>query len=395
MNTVRPDSVAALCAIVAAAAASGERLELRGGGTKALVGAPREAQVVDMRGLAGVIDYDPAELVITLRAGTPLCEVTELLAANGQHLPFEPWDYAPLFGRPAGEATIAKSTIGGVIAAGAAGPRRVTAGGARDHLLGLTAVTGRGEVVVAGARVVKNVTGYDVPKLFAGSWGRLGAMAELTLKVLPAPRETATLAITGLGPRAAQAAMAAALGSPHGVCSAAHLPQTFDRAGPHTLLRVAGFAPSITARCAGLEATLAGHGALVRLPDDYAARLWAEINVPAPLDGPVLWRLALPPSEAPALAERFEASGARWFMDWGGGLLWLEWQDGTGVDPGEVRAAAERARGHAMLLRSPETLRRAVPAQHPRVAALMALEARVRAAFDPTGVFETGRWLDV
>lgn len=387
MEPLRPTSVEDLCAIVAD---SRERLEIRGGGTKALMGAPREAQVLDMRGLSGVIDYDPAELVITLRAGTPLHEVTKLLAAHGQHLPFEPWDHTPLFGTPAGEAT-----IGGVIAAGVAGPRRVTAGGARDHLLGLTAVTGRGEVVVAGARVVKNVTGYDLPKLFAASWGRLGAMAELTLKVLPAPRETATLALTGLAPRAAQAAMAAALGSPHAVCSAAHLPQTFDRAGPHTLLRVAGFAPSVSARCAGLEAWLAAHGALVRLPDEYAARLWGEITVPAPLDGPLLWRLALPPSAAPALAERFAASGARWFMDWGGGLLWLEWPEGDGVDPSEVRVAAEAARGHAMLLRAPEALRRTVPTHHPRPAQLTELEARVRAAFDPAGVFETGRWCDV
>ena len=392
MEPLRPTSVEDLCAIVAD---SRERLEIRGGGTKALMGAPREAQVLDMRGLSGVIDYDPAELVITLRAGTPLHEVTKLLAAHGQHLPFEPWDHAPLFGHLAGEATIAKSTVGGVIAAGVAGPRRVTAGGARDHLLGLTAVTGRGEVVVAGARVVKNVTGYDLPKLFAGSWGRLGAMAELTLKVLPAPREMVTLAIAGLRPRAAQAAMAASLGSPHGVCSAAHLPQTPDRQGPHTLLRVAGFAPSVAARCAALEAMLADHGDVQRLPPERARELWGEITVPAPLDGPVLWRLALPPSASPALAERFEATGARWFMDWGGGLLWLEWPEGEGADPATVRAAAEAARGHAMLLRAPEAMRRTVPAQHPRPAPLMALEARVRAAFDPIGVFETGRFLDV
>ena len=387
MEPLRPTSVEELCAAVADA---GERLEIRGGGTKAPIGAPRDARVLDMRGLAGVIDYDPAELVITLRAGTPLREVTDLLAAHGQHLPFEPWDHAPLFGEPASAAT-----IGGVIAAGVAGPRRVTAGGARDHLLGLTVVTGRGEVVVAGARVVKNVTGYDLPKLFAGSWGRLGAMAELTLKVLPAPRETATLALTGLGPRAAQALMAAALGSPHGVCSAAHLPQTPDRQGPHTLLRIAGFAPSVGARCQALEAMLADHGEIQRLTPGRAHELWGEVTVPAPLDGAVLWRLALPPSEAAALAERFEAAGARWFMDWGGGLLWLEWRDETGFDTAEVRAIAEAARGHAMLLRAPETLRRAVPAQHPRLPALMALEARVRAAFDPAGVFETGRWLDV
>ena len=387
MEALRPASLEALCAAVAEVSGP---LEIRGGGTKAAVGAPRDARVLDMRGLAGVIDYDPAELVITLRAGTPLAEVEALLATHGQHLPFEPWDHAPLFGQAAGEAT-----IGGVIAGGVAGPRRVTAGGARDHLLGLTLVTGRGEAIVAGAKVVKNVTGYDLPKLLAGSWGRLGAMAELTLKVLPAPRESATLALAGLGPRAAQAAMAAALGSPHAVSAAAHLPQTFDRAGPMTVLRVEGFAPSVTARCAGLATLLAGHCAAERVDPARADRLWAEITVPAPLDGAMLWRLALPPSEAPALAERFEPTGACWFMDWGGGLLWLEWEDAGAVDPCEVRAAAEAARGHAMLLRAPEALRRTMPAQHPRPAPLMALEARVRAAFDPAGVFETGRWRDV
>jgi glycolate oxidase FAD binding subunit len=390
MDVLRPTSVEDLCAVVADAAAAGERLEIRGGGTKALVGAPRSANVLDMRGLAGVIDYDPAELVITLRAGTPLHEATALLAAHGQHLAFEPWDHAPLFGKPIGEAT-----IGGVIAAGVAGPRRVTAGGARDHLLGLTVVTGHGEVIVAGAKVVKNVTGYDLPKLFAGSWGRLGAMAELTLKVLPAPRETATLAILGLGPHEGQAVMAAALGSPHGVCSAAHLPQTPGRKGPHTLLRLAGFAPSVAARCEALETGLTRYGEVQRLSSERARELWGEVTVPAPLDGPILWRLALPPSQAPTLAERFEATGARWFMDWGGGQLWLEWPEGDGIDPAEMRAIASAARGHAMLLRGPEALQRLVPAQHPRPAALTALEARVRLAFDPAAVFETGRWLDV
>ena len=176
---LEPRDAAELAEIVADAAARGRKLELRGGGTKADFGAPREAVVVSLAGLTGVVDYDPAELVLTVRAGTPLAEVQALVAAEGQMLAFEPW------GEPG-------ATIGGTIAAGVAGSRRVTAGSARDHLLGLMAVSGRGEVFVAGAKVVKNVTGYDLPKLMAGSWGRIGAMAELTVKVLPVPREVVT-----------------------------------------------------------------------------------------------------------------------------------------------------------------------------------------------------------
>jgi glycolate oxidase FAD binding subunit len=385
MTELTPQSIDDLRDAVAGALATGTRLELRGGGTKALIGAPRDATILDMRGLAGVIDYDPAELVLTVGAGTPLAEIEALVAGEGQMLAFEPWDHGRLHGAaPA-------ATIGGVVAAGVAGPRRVTAGSARDHLLGFKAVSGRGEIFVAGAKVVKNVTGYDLPKLAAGSWGRLFAMAELTLKVLPRPRVEATLAIAGLEPGQATTAMAAALGSNAEVSATAHLPAGTMQGAPLTLFRVTGFAPSVEARCAQLPKILAAHGAVQRLAEHEGAALWDAVRHVAPLDAPTLWRIHLPPSRAASFVAPLAAQGARWMMDWGGGLVWLGWNGPADT----VRAAAEAAGGQAMLVRAPAAIWATTPAQHPRQPGVMAIEHRVRLAFDPAGLFETGRFLDL
>ncbi|KQX18735.1 MULTISPECIES: FAD-binding protein [unclassified Sphingomonas] len=367
------------------AAGRGGKLELRGGGSKAAIGAARPAEIVDLRGFAGVVDYDPPELVLTVRPGTPLVEVERLVAEQGQMLAFEPFDHGPLFGAKAGGAT-----IGGIVAAGVAGSGRLTAGGARDHLLGFTAVSGRGERFVAGGKVVKNVTGYDLPKLVAGSWGRLAAITELTLKVLPRPKVVRTMAIEGLGATAAQAAMAEAMGSPAEIGAAAHRPP-LDGRPAMTLFRVQGFAPSVEARCATLPRLLERHGRAIALPADEAAPLWSSIGQAGALaDAGTLWRISLPPSAAPRLVETFEPLGGRWLLDWAGGLLWL----GFDGDPTLVRRMAEMAGGHAMLVRAPIDLRDRIPAQHPRASGVMALEARVRRAFDPAGIFETGRFLD-
>lgn len=365
---LEPRDAADLAEIVAEAAANGRKLELRGGGTKACFGAPREAEVVSLAGLSGVVDYDPAELVLTVRAGTLLAEVQALVASEGQMLAFEPW----------GDAG---ATIGGTVAAGVAGSRRVTAGSARDHLLGLTAVSGRGEVFVAGAKVVKNVTGYDLPKLMAGSWGRLGAMTELTVKVLPAPREIVTLAARGLNPAAAHAAMACALGSNAEVSAAAAL------ADGTVLLRVAGFAPSVAARCAALPGLLSQHCALERLED--AAPLWQQAMTGAALKGTVRWDVHLPPRAAPALIAALP-EGAGWAMDWGGGRVWIA----TDAEDEAVRDLAAGLGGEARLVAAPEAMRARVPAFHPRAKGVLALEVRVRQAFDPKGVFATGRFAE-
>jgi glycolate oxidase FAD binding subunit len=379
---IRPTTEDDLKDAIADAARAGARLEIRGSGSKAGIGAPREAAVLDMTGFAGIIDYDPAELVLTVGAATPLAQVEALVAAEGQMLAFDPFDHGPIFGRPAGTAT-----IGGIVAAGVSGSRRVSRGGARDHLLGFHGVSGRGEAFVGGAKVVKNVTGYDLPKVVAGSWGRLAALTEVTVKVLPAGREQLTLALEGLDAPQAQAAMARAMGSQADVAAAAHLP------GPSavTALRLEGFGPSVAARRTILAAMLADVGALRALDEDEAQALWTSVRTLAPLgDEPPLWRINTPPSQGPRVVAALAPLGARWLFDWAGGLIWLAF-DG---DPAMVRAAAEAAGGHAALVRAPDAMRHAVPALHPQSPGVRALEARVRRAFDPLGVFETGRFLD-
>ncbi len=369
---------------IADAARAGATLEIRGGGSKAPIGAPRQSAILDMSGFCTVSDYDPAELVLTAGAGTPLSLIDQLVDSEGQMLAFEPFDHGPIFGEPAGAAT-----LGGVIAAGAAGSRRLTMGGARDHLLGFTAVSGRAEVFVAGAKVVKNVTGYDLPKLAAGSWGRLFAITEMTVKVMPRGRESATRVIEGLSPDAAQRAMARAMGSQAEVTAAGHIPAALNGGVSVTAWRLAGFGPSVAARCGMVEAALADFGA-VRTPDaETAARIWKDLRTLSPLGGGrPLWRVNTPPSQGPALAQALEQLGALWMFDWAGGLTWLTF-DG---DAGLVRATAAQAGGHATLIRAPEEMRRAVPALHPQPAGVAALEERVRRAFDPAGVFETGRF---
>ena len=221
-------------------------LEVAGQGTKRSLGRPSQTDLtLDLSGLSGVTLYEPEELVLSAKAGTPLAEIEALLEKNNQQLAFEPMDYGPLLGGQAGQGT-----IGGAIAANLSGPRRIKAGAARDHFLGVTAVTGRAETIKSGGRVVKNVTGYDMCKLLAGSWGTLAAMTDITVKVLPKAETEATVIVEGLDDARACAAMAAAMGSSCDVSGAAHLPDHvaswFDglpKAEAATALRLEGYAP--------------------------------------------------------------------------------------------------------------------------------------------------------
>ncbi|WP_380871697.1 2-hydroxy-acid oxidase [Sphingomonas sp. DBB INV C78] len=369
---------------IADAGRDGDRLSITGGGSKAGFGAPVDARLLSLRGFTGIVDYDPAELVLTVRAGTPLAEVEALVSSQNQMLAFEPFDHGPIYGEPNGAAT-----IGGIVAAGVAGSQRVSHGSARDHLLGFRAVSGRGESFVAGAKVVKNVTGYDLPKLAAGSWGRLFAMTELTLKVLPRPRVRTTRVIEGLDDAQAVKAMAAAMGSPTEIAAAAHVPEHVRDGGSLTAFRIQGFGPSVGARAAMLEALLAPIGRVTPLDQVEAEGLWDELRTLAPLpaDG-LLWRISVAPSASLAVIAALRPLGAQWLLDWAGGLIWLT----ANADPEIVRAAAAGAGGHAALVRAPEAIRATVPAFHPQPAGVAALEARVRRAFDPAGVFETGRF---
>ncbi len=377
-----PETATDLIDLIADATRDGSTLEIRGGGSKADIGAPRETTLVEMGAMSGVIDYDPAELVLTAWAGTPLSQIEVLVASEGQMLAFDPFDYGPLLGASPGA-----STIGGTVAAGVGGSRRISAGSARDHLLGFQAVSGRGELFVAGAKVVKNVTGYDLPKLAAASWGRLFAMTEVTLKVLPRGQTQATVAIEGLAPEAAQRAMARAMGSQADVQAAAHNPAGAGL----TAVRLEGFGPSVTARIAMVQALWAEHGAVTVLSEDDAARFWGDLRSLAPLaDGRPLWRINTASSGGPKLVAALAPLGARWLFDWAGGLTWLT-LDGQAE---AARAAAREAGGHATLVRAGAAMRATVPMLHPQFAGVAALEARVRRAFDPAAVFETGRFLD-
>jgi glycolate oxidase FAD binding subunit len=385
MAVHRPTTIEALCEVVRTAAADGRMLAIRGGGSKAAIGAPTGgADTLDMTAFSGLIDYAPADLVLVAGAGTPLAKVETLVADHGQMLAFEPVDPAPLFGEARGRAT-----IGGIIAAGLSGPRRLSAGGARDHLLGFEAVSGRGEAMSGGARVVKNVTGYDLPKLVAGSWGRLVALTSVTLKTLPRPRATATLAIEGLGPEQAQAAMDAAMATHAEIAAAAHLAARPGEPA-RTLFRLAGFDPSVEARCTLLPALLNDHGAVVRLEAAQADALWSEVRDVTPLanDRP-LWRILLPPSHGGGVALGLDERGADWLIDWAGGLVWACHNDAE-----MVRTLAHAVGGHATLIRGPEAMRARTPCLDPPAAGVARLAERVRRAFDPAGVFETGRFLD-
>jgi glycolate oxidase FAD binding subunit len=368
--------------VIADAAREGATLAIAGGGSKAEFGAPVAAQTLLMGGIAGIVDYDPAELVLTVRAGTPLADIQALVTGEEQMLAFDPFDHGPIYGRAPGAAT-----IGGVVAAGVSGSQRVSAGGARDHLLGFRAVSGHGEIFVAGAKVVKNVTGYDLPKLAAGSWGRLFAMTELTLKVLPRPRVAATLLIEGLACDQAVKTMAFAMGSQAEVAAAAHMPARDGVA--RTALRLQGFGPSVTARCAMLQRLLEPTCTAHVADRDEAAAIWDGLRTLVPLGAERgIWRINVTPSAAPAIVALLEPLGADWLLDWAGGLIWLAF-DGEAQ---RVRDAAQRAGGHATLVRASLAVRAAVPAFHPAAPGLAALEARVRRAFDPVGVFETGRF---
>lgn len=385
ITDIKPGSEADLCDAIADAQRDGIALAITGGASKNGTGRRVEtARRLDMRGFSGVVDYDPAELVLTVGAGTPLSDVEALVASREQMLAFAPFDYGPIFGQPVGA-----STIGGAVAAGVAGSPRVARGSARDHLLGFRAVSGRGEPFIAGAKVVKNVTGYDLSKLVSGSWGRLVALTEMTLKVLPRPRMSMTKAVEGLGPELAIAAMSRALGSQADVSAAAHIPAVANGGVALTLLKIEGFGASVQARGQMVDDILSEIGVAHLLDEAMADTLWSNLRSLAPLrqDLP-LWRINVAPREGARIAAGLEQLGAEWMFDWGGGLIWLSF-DG---DPALVRDAAAKAGGHATLVRAPEAMRQAVAAFHPPEPAVAALEERVRRAFDPQGVFETGRF---
>ena len=370
-----PTSADEVQALIAETGAHGRRIEVVGGGTKRSVGAVAADVVLSLAGLDRVIDYAPDELVLTVQAGARLAELERLVASEGQMLAFEPPRWTGLLGG-GGEPT-----IGGALAANLSGPRRLRAGAARDHFLGFSAVSGRGELFKAGGKVVKNVTGYDLMKLMAGSWGTLAVLTEVTLKVLPAPRDETTLLLFGLSDARASQAMIAALNGPFEVSAAAHLPPFAAAAEMAvTALRLEGFEASVAARAERLAEVLRPFGHAQRLDPQHSRDFWAGVREVEAFAGDPrpLWRLSVPPASGWRVAAEVEGEA---LYDWGGGLVWLL----TEAEAPVVQAAAVRAGGHALRLRG------AGPAFPPLGGPQAALLARVKAAFDPLEVLNPGR----
>ena len=429
VTTFKPETAAQAAEAVRWALSEGEPLDVTGTGSKRGLGRPMQtAYTLDLSGLNGVVAYEPEELVLTAQAGTPMAVILPMLEERRQQLAFEPQDLGPLFGQPEG-----RGTLGGVLACGLAGPRRISAGSARDHALGMEGVNGRGEVYKGGGKVVKNVTGYDVPKLLAGSFGTLTALTEVTVKVLPAPEDTRTLVLTGRDDAGALDALTRAMQSPYEVSGAAHLPASVaarsavrDVAGAGaavTLVRLEGFGPSVAARVAALKEELGADAVLER---EESRAVWREVRDvaffcphpnPPPLggggdtaavsDSPIslprpagegrgggelshLWKLSVPPATGPTVAAAIrDRLDVELYFDWAGGLIWLSAPPAS--DAAAVIRGALNGSGHATLVRAPDDVRVSADVFHPLAEPLMALSRRVKDSFDPRGILSPGR----
>ena len=403
MTPLKPATSADVESAVRDALAANQPLEIIGHGSKRAIGhASRTNALLDLAALNKVSSYEPEELVLTVQAGASIREVQALLETRRQEFAFEPMDTSGLLGAPA------DGTIGGIIAAALAGPRRVKAGGVRDHLLGLHAVSGFGDSFKAGGRVVKNVTGYDLCKLIAGSFGTLAVMTDVTLKVMPKAETETTLLLARLDPTRAGEAMTAALGSSYDVSAAAHLPVSglrgsvagLPRDRAMTLIRLEGIATSVAHRVATLEARLAPFGSAERLGAEASVAAWRAIRDVSPFaaTGPLgqwpVWRIVCPPAAGPMLGEALaRKTGGDILYDWAGGLLWAALPPAADAHAPYLRRQVEAAGGHAMLIRASEAVRSAVDVFHPQPPGLAALNTRIKAAFDPQDIFNRGRMM--
>ncbi|MGB7973948.1 MAG: FAD-binding protein [Roseiarcus sp.] len=401
MSVLEPSDAKQIAEMISWVVAEGDTLEIVAGGTKRALGRPMKTDhVLDVSRLAGIVEYEAAELVLTAQPGEPLAAINAELSKKRQMLAFEPPDWRALLGAEG------EPTLGGVIACSLAGSRRVRAGSARDYILGFSAVNGFGEIWKAGGRVVKNVTGYDMCKLQAGAYGTLSALTEVTVKVMPKPETACTIVLHGLADGAAIPVLANALNSPFEVSGAAHLPASAARRsksravtsglGAATAMRLEGPRPSVAYRADALEA-LVGRGA--RLNDAETEAFWSEVGAVQPFlahGSRIVWRLCPTPSQAPSVAYSILSGlqSAEFYFDWGGGLIWLSLDSeeaGPDAGAGIVRPVVKSAGGHATLVVAPEAVRASVPVFEPLSAGLSQLTARVKSGFDPRGVLNPGR----
>lgn len=350
------------------------------GGATRPVGHVVAGETLSTAQLSGIVEYEPGALTLVARAGTPMQEVEAVLAEHGQRLPFEPMDHRGLL------ATTGTPTIGGVVAANVSGPRRIAVGACRDFLLGVRFVDGMGRVLKNGGRVMKNVTGYDLVKLMAGSRGTLGVLSEVSFKVLPEPRAQAVLQIEGLSEADAVAAMTRALCSPFEVTGASHEPNGINGIAV-TMVRIEGFADSVAYRAEQLTTLMAKFGeARVETDPEACAIIWRRVrDVEAfhakPGD---VWQFSIKPGDAPGIGAGLRELGALDLLyDWGGGRVWALAPQGQDMRPPELN-------GHATLVRASTETRQVLSVFQPEPLPLKKISQGLRNRFDPRGILNPG-----
>ncbi len=399
-DLISPKSEEELAAAIAEASAAQTPVEIYGAGSKRTVGRPLQtASSISTERLKGITLYEPNELVLSARAGTPLIEIEKALAKNDQELAFEPLDLGPMLGGGEG-----RGTIGAVFATNLSGSRRIQVGAARDHFIGMHAVNGRGELFKSGGRVMKNVTGYDLCRGLAGSWGTLAVMSEVTMKVLPKAQATRTLLFVGLTDEVAVDAMCSALGTPFEVSGAVHLHGDFARelidtdilrrTAPVTAFRLENFEASVGYRVDRLAESLTAFGKVVELDGAASADFWRGMRTLKFLhesQDPV-WRISTAPTNGARvvteLSKRLECQAA---YDWSGGLIWLQTTPSADAGASEVRRVLSELGGHATLIRADTALRSSVDVFHPMSSGVAVLSAKLKQSFDPVGILNPGR----
>jgi glycolate oxidase FAD binding subunit len=390
-----------LAGFVKDARGGGHALEICGFRSKREAGRPlTPAAVISAAKLSGITLYEPKELVISAKAGTPLYEVEAALAQHNQELPFEPADFSRIYGQDALAAS-----VGGIAAMNISGPRRILRGAARDYMLGLRAVNGEGTPIKSGGRVMKNVTGVDLVRGLSGSWGTLAIFTEVTFKVLPKAPESRTVMFLGLSDEAATGVMSAAMGTPYEVSGTIHLHGALtarlsdQEIAPAktalTALRIEGAHRSLGYRMEKLRRELAPFGDTYELDAQRSAEFWADIRalsfLSAEFERP-LWRIATAPSKAPhivrALTAFFEVNAA---YEWSGGLLWLELPPSSDASVTEMRRVLAEFDADSFLMRAPRAVRASVEVFHPLSFANMKIAQTLKKAFDPAGILNPGR----
>lgn len=375
-----PTTESAIQEAVRDAASQKKALRVVGGGTRVGLGqVVDDAKRLDLSGNSGIVLYEPGSLTMVARAGTPMAEITKELDAENQMLAFEPMDHRPVLGSEG------EPTLGGVVACNSSGPRRFLSGACRDHLLGVRFFDGQGNLIKNGGRVMKNVTGLDLSKLICGSFGTLGVISEVALKVLPKPLRSASLQIEGLDEEQAVQLFCKALGTPYEVTGAAYQNGV-------AMLRLEGLETQVTYRAAKLQSLFPKYS-MSLLEGAVHNDLWTglrDLHVYSGTDEAV-WKLSVKPTNAPVIVSHLKRKlSARAVLDHGGGTIWIGIPNDAPNQEKCIRSTVNALGGYATLIRGSDALRKSIPVFQPEASRLTTISKALRQQFDPAGILNPG-----